>query len=186
MVKARSTTSELAEALANDADCQVLDVREPAEYQGGHIPGSALTPLSNLDRALVALDPHRRTYVVCRSGQRAQHAAKRMNELGWTDVRVLEGGIQAWARACRPVEGSRRAPWSLDRQVRFTAGSLAAAGVLGAVAVHPAFMAIPGLVGAGLVVSALTDTCAMGSLLARMPWNQSGATQDACAYERSS
>jgi hypothetical protein len=60
----------------------------------------------------------------------------------------------------------------LERQVRIAAGSLVLLGALLAWLVHPAFIALSAFVGAGLVFAGLTDTCGMGMLLARMPWNQ--------------
>ena len=61
---------------------------------------------------------------------------------------------------------------SLERQVRIAAGSLVVLGALLAQFVHPYWGILPVLVGSGLVFAGLTDTCGMGMLLARMPWNQ--------------
>ncbi len=61
---------------------------------------------------------------------------------------------------------------SLDRQVRIAAGSLTALGVLIALWQPGVGLAIAGLVGAGQVYSGASDTCAMGTLLASMPWNR--------------
>lgn len=59
----------------------------------------------------------------------------------------------------------------MDRQIHLTAGSLVVAGILGSLAA-PGRSTSPGAVGGGLVFSAATNTCAMGTLLARMPWNR--------------
>ena len=61
---------------------------------------------------------------------------------------------------------------SLERQVRIAAGSLVLLGVLLGWLVHPAFIGLSAFVGAGLVFAGVTDTCGMGMMLARMPWNQ--------------
>lgn len=63
---------------------------------------------------------------------------------------------------------------SLERQVRIAAGSLVLLGAGLGWWVHPAFVALSAFVGAGLVFAGLTDTCGMGMLIARMPWNQGG------------
>ena len=63
---------------------------------------------------------------------------------------------------------------SLERQVRIAAGSLVLVGVLGGTLMHPYFYGLSGFVGAGLVFAGVTDTCAMGMMLARMPWNKVG------------
>ena len=84
----------------------------------------------------------------------------------------LDGGMMAWEAAGLSVERDERAPWSIERQVRFAAGALVLLGVLLSVAVAPAFVWLAGFVGAGLAFAAVTDTCAMGLLLARLPWNR--------------
>jgi hypothetical protein len=75
------------------------------------------------------------------------------------------------------VKGDSRV-WSLERQVRFTAGLLVLAGVALGIIVHPYLFAISAFVGAGLAFSAATDTCAMGMALARMPWNRGPVGRD--------
>jgi hypothetical protein len=60
----------------------------------------------------------------------------------------------------------------LERQVRFAAGLLVLTGVLLSIFVHSYFIGLAGFVGAGLVFAAVTDTCAMGMFLLKMPWNK--------------
>jgi hypothetical protein len=62
------------------------------------------------------------------------------------------------------------APWALERQVRLVAGGIVASAVAASVVWPPARF-VAGAVGAGLVIAALTDTCAMGAALARLPYN---------------
>ena len=61
---------------------------------------------------------------------------------------------------------------SLERQVRIAAGFLVLTGVILGFTVHPGFFGLSGFVGAGLMFAGITDTCAMGMLIAKMPWNQ--------------
>jgi hypothetical protein len=70
-----------------------------------------------------------------------------------------------------------KATISLERQVRIAAGSIVLIGTLMGAFVHPAFLGLSAFVGAGLVFAGITDTCGMGMLLARMPWNQSGVSR---------
>ena len=84
----------------------------------------------------------------------------------------VAGGFEAWKKAALPFEKDENAPWALERQVRFVAGSLVLIGVLLSVFVHPYFIGLSGFVGAGLVFAAATDTCAMGMVLLKMPWNR--------------
>lgn len=168
----RISVDELHARLAQDGACQVIDVREDAEYHAEHIAGAQLVPLSAFTQRAGAIDTQQTVYVVCRSGTRATQAAGRLQQRGHPDVCVVEGGLQAWMAAGYPVERGTRRAWSLDRQVRFVAGSAVLLGVALAWLVHPGFMLLAACIGAGLVFSALTDTCGMAVVLARMPWNQ--------------
>lgn len=163
--------------------CQAIDVREASEYETERIAGTRLAPLSALERHLDALDRALPVYVVCRSGNRATRAADRLASLGWRDVHIVEGGLLAWTAAGHDVLRGDRRVWSLERQVRFTAGLLVAASVVLAIFVSTWAALFAGLVGAGLMFSAATDTCAMGMLLAYMPWNRASARPDACGAQ---
>ena len=67
------------------------------------------------------------------------------------------------------------------RPVRIAAGLLVLLGIALAWLVHPAGIALSAMIGASLVFSGLTDTCGMGLLLARMPWNQVASEGNICA-----
>lgn len=88
----------------------------------------------------------------------------------------------SWMSAGLPIiEGAKTI--SLERQVRIAAGSLVFIGALLSYVVHPAWIALSAFVGAGLVFAGITDTCGMGMVLARMPWNNmrpSGEAKRAC------
>jgi hypothetical protein len=87
------------------------------------------------------------------------------------NLHVLDGGVNAWIAAGLPtVLGTRR--MSLERQVRILAGGLVALGGILALAVNPWFAALPAFVGSGLVFAGITDTCMMGMLLAKLPYNR--------------
>jgi rhodanese-related sulfurtransferase len=161
---------ELREALA--AGGILVDVREYPEYAAGRIPGARLIPLGELERRAEDLDPASAIYVVCRSGRRGAEAQEKLSKLGFKEVRNVGGGMLAWEAAGYGVERDERAPWALERQVRFVAGLLVLLGVLLSVFVAQPFIWLAGLVGAGLVFAAVTDTCKMGLLLARLPYNR--------------
>lgn len=150
----------------------LLDVRSPAEFEEAHIAGSVLHPLGELDPETVReLTLGKKTCVlVCRSGNRAQQAAEKLRQHGLPDLQVLEGGVQAWEAFGLPLDRGR-AMMSLERQVRIVAGALVFLGTVLGYFMHPAWLALPAFVGAGLVFAGITDTCGMGLLLARMPWN---------------
>lgn len=164
---------ELESALKKTADCQFVDVRETAEYEAEHINGVFSLPLSSLDgKAVESLRKDRSLFIICRSGSRADLAADRLRELGFSDLRVLEGGLLAWLGAGRGVVRGERRVWDLERQVRFAAGALVLAGVILSVFAHPYWLWLAAFAGAGLLFSGLTGTCGMALVLARMPWNR--------------
>lgn len=170
--KDRVNISELRAVLAAGEGCTLVDVREYPEFAAGRVAGAQLIPLGELERRASELDPGTPIYVICRTGRRSSEAQRLLRAAGFADVRNVEGGVTAWMAAGFPVERTERAPWSLERQVRFVAGLLVLAGVLLSVLVAPAFVWLSAFVGAGLVFAAVTDTCAMGLALARLPWNR--------------
>jgi len=62
--------------------------------------------------------------------------------------------------------------FSLERQIRIVAGTIVFVGAVLGWMIHPAFISLSAFVGAGLVFSGIIDTCAMGMMLAKMPWNK--------------
>jgi rhodanese-related sulfurtransferase len=165
--------AHLASLLLEHPETRLLDVRTPAEFETEHIAGAYNVPLDTLGehaaeiRSAVA-EP---IVLVCRSGQRARKAEEALAAAGMDNLHVLDGGMTAWTAAGQPVR--RGAPrMSLERQVRIAAGALCGTGGLLALLVNPLFAALPAAVGSGLVVAGATDTCAMGMLLAKLPYNR--------------
>ena len=153
-------------------ECQVIDVREFSEFDSERIADAQLMPLSNFEKHADEIDHTKPVYLMCRSGNRAKQAAEKLAKKGFTDVHVIEGGMLAWTQAELPVIKGESKVWSLERQVRFAAGLLILTGVLLSVFVHPYYVWLSGFIGAGLVFAAVTDTCGMAMILARMPWNR--------------
>jgi rhodanese-related sulfurtransferase len=154
----------------------LIDVRTPAEHAGAHVPGVVLMPLERLDPARVRAEmqpsPERPLHLLCKAGGRARQAGEKLEAAGVGPCVVVEGGTDAWVQAGYPVNRGEVKVISLERQVRIAAGCLVAAGTALGVFQHPGFLAIPALVGCGLIFAGVTDWCGMGLLLARMPWNQ--------------
>ena len=90
---------------------------------------------------------------------------------GFNTIVNVEGGTKAWEEAGYSVARGKKA-MSLERQVRIAVGLLVLTGVVLSELVHPYLIGISAFVGAGLVFAGITDTCGMGMLLAKMPWNQ--------------
>ena len=173
MIK-QATVHEINELLGG-GECQVIDVREFSEFDSERIASALFMPLSNFEKHLDEIDHSKPVYLMCRSGNRAKQAAEKLINKGFTDIHVIEGGMAAWSGANLPVVKGASKVWSLERQVRFTAGLFVLAGVLLSVFVSPYLILMSGFVGAGLLFSAVTDTCGMGMFLARMPWNKAPA-----------
>lgn len=162
----------------------VVDVRSPGEYAGGHLPGAHGIPLDRLGEAVDALRAaadRKPLLVVCASGARSARACALLADLG-VEAATLEGGTRAWAAAGNPLErpAGARAVWPMDRQVRMAAGCLVLVGFLLGLAWTPASF-LAGAVGAGLLVSAVTDSCAMAAVLGRLPYNR--APRSAGSFE---
>ncbi|MEU9743555.1 rhodanese-like domain-containing protein [Micromonospora chersina] len=156
---------------------RLLDVRTPAEFETSHIPGSYNVPLDLLKEHREELRNHldEDVVLVCRSGARATQAEQALAGVGLPNLKVLDGGIMAWQAANAPIK--RGAPrWDLERQVRLVAGSIVLASVLGSVFV-PQLKWVAGFIGAGLTFAAVTNTCAMGMMLGKLPYNR-GASCD--------
>ncbi|MBK1826218.1 rhodanese-like domain-containing protein [Haloferula rosea] len=150
---------------------QFIDVRTPAEYRAKHVAGFESRPLDQLDAGAVSPE----VVLMCLSGKRASMAAERLEAAGVGGVSVVKGGIQAWEEAGLDVEVGEGVI-SLERQVRIAAGLMVLIGVILGTWVHPGLYGLAAFVGAGLTFAGITDTCGMGMLLAKAPWNQAGCS----------
>ena len=175
---------QLADLCKDGKKIDLIDVRTPVEYREVHLEIARNAPLDQLDPAALMQSRNGSTneplYVICRSGSRGQQGCEKFLKAGFSNVVNVEGGTLACVEAGLAVVRGKKAV-SLERQVRIAAGSLV---VLGAALsfVHPAFVGLSAFVGAGLVFAGITDTCGMGMILARMPWNQSGkSSTTSCA-----
>ncbi|OOV09211.1 hypothetical protein RF819_16420 [Rhodoferax fermentans] len=83
----------------------VLDVREPDEFEAGHVPASTLIPLGQLADRVAELDSQRthKIVVICHGGKRSATACGQLAELGFGCTYNIAGGILAWRKAKLPV-----------------------------------------------------------------------------------
>jgi rhodanese-related sulfurtransferase len=100
---------EPVDAGARLAELHLLDVREPDEWQAGHIAGAQHIPLGQLRERLAEVPKDKTILAVCRSGGRSESAARGLRTLGYT-VENLEGGVTAWKRAGLPLEAEGGGP----------------------------------------------------------------------------
>lgn len=92
---------------------------------------------------------------------------------GFASLRVLDGEVQAWTNSGKQPTVVANKPWSMERQVRVTAGSLVLTFFGLNLLTSKKFFMGAGLVSAGLVYAGVSDNCMMASVLGRMPWNNS-------------
>lgn len=158
----------------------MIDVREYPEYASGYIEGATLVPLGTLADACETWNREQPVKLVCKSGQRSERARQLLAGRGFHAVSVLPGGVDAWRAAGKPLIVVQRALWSLERQVRIAAGAMVFTSVTLGYFVSKYYLLLAAFVGAGLVFAGISNTCMMGTLLAKLPWNQSNSSGSGC------
>ncbi len=117
VARAKATIKEctVSEAKKNlTPETLLIDIREPAEFQRGHLPGAVLSPRGLLEFEIhglverTATDPNvapedREIVLYCGTGGRSALAAETLTSMGYRNVRSMDGGIVAWAAAQLPI-----------------------------------------------------------------------------------
>ncbi|MBM7552314.1 rhodanese-like domain-containing protein [Thalassobacillus pellis] len=75
---------------------QLIDIREPKEFKGGHILGARNIPLSQMNHRLTELRKDQPIYLYCQSGARSARAAMLLHKKGYRDINQLKGGFKRW------------------------------------------------------------------------------------------
>jgi len=150
----------------------LVDIREADEFARSHITGAQSQPLSTWEKAHLSVDPDADVIFTCRSGMRTAGACDRLAARIRGDAFVLNGGLDAWAKAGLPVATDADAPMEIMRQVQIAAGSLVLIGVILGFLVTPFWFALAGFVGAGLTFAGVSGFCGMARLLMLAPWNR--------------
>jgi rhodanese-related sulfurtransferase/TusA-related sulfurtransferase len=96
---------ELRAKVDGDEKMTVLDVREPAEYAFGHIPGAKSIPLGELEERMKELNRDDEIYVICRTGHRSDFAAQKLSEQGFENVKNVIPGMAEWNGSVEKNEG---------------------------------------------------------------------------------
>lgn len=172
----RLRPSEVRALLDEDPTTRLIDVRTTGEFESGHISGAYNVPLDTLGehgREIASVTAP--VVLVCQSGARAAKAEDQLRSAGMTNIRILEGGMNAWMGAGQVVRTVKER-WSLERQVRLVAGTIVLTAIIVSIWV-PAARFVAGFIGAGLTFAALSNTCAMAMMLAKLPYNR-GAVCD--------
>jgi len=165
-------SAQLRQLISDDPLIRVLDVRTGGEFDSVHIPGSYNVPLDTLAehaRDLAELDHP--VVLVCKSGARADQAHGKLTGAGKQRLHLLDGGLDAWLASGGDVVRGSSDTWAMDRQVRLVAGSISLLGIVASL-VAPKAKWVAGGVAAGLTFSAVSNTCAMGNALGKLPYNK--------------
>ncbi len=162
-----------AQHLVRESNTLVLDVRSPGEFESAHIDGAVNIPVDRLDGHLreIVSAAGGTMMVVCQGGGRAEQAATKLRREGKQDVVLLDGGMNAWEQSGAPVERGEVQRWALERQVRLVAGSIVLSSIVASAAV-PRLKWVGAGIGGGLVFAAVSNTCMMGNLLSKLPYNR--------------
>jgi rhodanese-related sulfurtransferase len=157
-----------------------IDVRNFDEFASERIDGPICVPLGRLMAEASAWDPEEAILLLCKSGARASQGAQQLEAVGFRDVRVVEGGINACRAAGLSIHQDRTT-LPLQRQVFIAAGIVLLAG-LGLSLIHPWFLALDWFAASMLVIAGVTGFCPMAIMLKVMPWNKPSPSSGAsCA-----
>ena len=173
MSKFKSITAETAKEWLDKREAILVDVREPEEYANLHICGATLIPLASIEKGKLPKLGKKKLILHCQLGKRGGMACEKLL-LADPDMEVynLEGGIIGWQRAGLKVERQEEDMISIERQVPIITGSGVLFGVITGYLINPVFLLLAGVIGAGLLYSGITGSCALQNFLKTMPWNQ--------------
>lgn len=171
----KHVTAEEAKELIESGQCSLLvDVRSAAEFRASHVPGAHNIPLDHIEEEddPDLKDKDATMYLMCSCGNRSSKACKELEGMGFQNAISIDGGIIEMKRLGMKIVEETHQVMSIDRQVRITAGSLVLMGLILGFLLNPVYFALSGFIGAGLIFAGITNTCGLGLLLARMPWNR--------------
>ena len=155
----------------NKNDLILLDVRSQTEFNQNHIPGSFNVPIDSFEEYKKELENLKENVVlVCRSGIRATRACQYLTKITDSKIKILDGGIMAWEEKGGIIK-KKRGVWDLERQVRFSAGLIVLIGSILSF-INYSFIIIPLFVAIGLILASITNSCLMGKILLKLPFNK--------------
>ena len=151
----------------------VIDVREPAEFNSGHIAVAKSIPLSQVCASALPQYTGKKVVINCQRGARGTAACQKLHtELKDAELYNLEGGISAWIDAGFPVTGQAHDAIPLIQQVQISVGIWILVSIVLTLTVSPLLSLLAAIPGIGLIYAGLTGTCGLTKILALMPWNR--------------
>jgi len=150
---------------------RLIDVRTEREFAAERVPGAECVPLDRLAAEAGQWDRQEPLILMCAAGVRSRDAMNRLAAMGFSNLRMLEGGLKA-CRAAGLDLVSVKKTIPIIRQVMLVAGMMVFLGLLLAHWYSPYFLLVDVMVGFGMVFAGLTGICPMAYVLSRMPWNR--------------
>jgi rhodanese-related sulfurtransferase len=99
----RVSAAEAKEKM-DSGDVQVIDVRTPGEFAGGHVPGALNIPHMSIIARKAELEPDKELVFICQMGSRSALACEFAAAVGFKELYNVEGGTEAWLKAGYAVE----------------------------------------------------------------------------------
>ena len=93
--------------MMNHQHAVLVDIRDAAAFQAGHIPQARNLPVADFEKKIASLPKNKPVILVCEIGRSAVSAAVQLRKLGIADVTVLDGGLRAWSTAGLPVTANK-------------------------------------------------------------------------------
>jgi rhodanese-related sulfurtransferase len=152
--------------LSKSGEAIILDVREPVEFQEGHLINAINIPSTDFKIEDLNEWSDRMVCLVCQSGSRAGEMMEKIEQAYPNmEIYLLENQMESFEQQINLNK------WSVDRQFRFTLGLLLAVSLIG-VNFSMAFLAIPVILCLGLITTSIIDKCYLRLAITKMPWNR--------------
>jgi rhodanese-related sulfurtransferase len=162
---------ELSEQLETDPESVLIDVRQPQEFEQGHVPQARNIPFGSMPLGQMLAEWSRDAegkpiYFICQSGGRSQHLLDELAQTGFEAAQCVAGGMVAWQALGLPVERKPVPDPAMpqERWVRLAAGLIVMLGCGLGFLVHPGFFAIPVVVAAELIFAGITGWSGLASV----------------------
>ncbi len=161
-------------------DCVLIDVRSLDEHHSGTIPNALSIPHDKITENLSQIPRDKEVVLFCRSGNRSAKAKETLLNLGYQNIRDIEGGFTAWAQSGKPIHKARKAI-PIQRQVMIAAGSLITLAISLGYFINEGFYGLAVFVGLGLIFAGISGFCGLALLIERLPWNKISSETSASA-----
>jgi rhodanese-related sulfurtransferase len=163
--------NEIALLHCEQGKAVLIDVREKIEFDEGSLKGAINLASSSAKVADFDFCEGKSIYLVCQTGNRARTLGQMLLNAGVQEVGILEKHMEQLKKQDLEVSADVKS-WTVDRQFRMALGLMLLVGLLGYLFISNYFLIIPGILCAGLIVTALIDRCYMRMGIAMLPWNK--------------